>query len=55
MINQNSVTEKNGMKLAMKQINLNSARLLAGACGLFTILALTPAGFARRPRLRPTP
>jgi hypothetical protein len=32
----------------MEQFNLNSMRLLAGACGLFTILALTPVGVAQQ-------
>ena len=41
---QSSVTEKAMMKQMMKQFDLNSMRLLAGASGLFTILALTPAG-----------
>ena len=36
------------MKQMMKQFDLNWMRLLAGACGLFTILALTPAGVAQQ-------
>jgi hypothetical protein len=32
----------------MEQFNFNSMRLLVGACGLFTILALTPAGVAQQ-------
>lgn len=36
------------MKQMMKQFDLNWMRLLAGACGLFTILALTPVGVAQQ-------
>jgi hypothetical protein len=36
------------MKPALKQFSFNSMRLLVGACGLFTILALTPAGVAQQ-------
>jgi len=36
------------MRQRMEQFNFNSMRLLAGACGLFTILALTPAGVAQQ-------
>jgi hypothetical protein len=35
------------MKQMMKQFDLNSMRLLAGVCGLFTILALTPGSVAQ--------
>src|ERR1035437_9999398 len=41
---QSSVTEKE----MMKQFDLNWMRLLAGVCGLFTILALTPVGVAQQ-------
>ena len=36
------------MRQRMEQFNFNSMRLLVGACGLFTILALTPAGVAQQ-------
>ena len=45
---QNPVKESTGMKQMMKQIELQSARLLAGASGLFLVLALAPAGFAQQ-------
>lgn len=45
---QSSVTEKAMMRQRMEQFNLNSMRLLAGVCGLFTIFALTPVVVAQQ-------
>jgi hypothetical protein len=45
---QNSDTERNAMKMTIQQFDRNSMRLLAGACSLFTLLALAPAAFAQQ-------
>jgi hypothetical protein len=42
------------MKQTMKQFELHPMRLLAGACGLFTLLALAPASVAQQAALAAT-
>jgi len=46
---RNPVKERTGMKQMMKQIELHSVRLLAGACGLFLALASAQGGVAQQP------